>query len=261
MGKPGDYAKRDVLERVKKLLALAQSPNENEAAVAAEKAQMMMLEHNIKLEHLGVASNDAEEDFVVDMELVTDSLPWRRRIANALAHMFLCGYVFMHESEGEPGKPGYRRWDRHMFTGEVNNIAITKVMFAYLTGAVDRGAVEASRGVKVNERGRFRVSFKTAAAERLSIRIYKRIVKAKAGALIDAKTGNMLPAVVDMYDRAVVKNKKAIEEFSSGQGGELKSSRSVLNPSHKGGVEAGRALADKLGLDQQVETNKTELLR
>ena len=36
-------------ERIRKLLALADSPNENEAAAAAEKAQALMLRYGIEM--------------------------------------------------------------------------------------------------------------------------------------------------------------------------------------------------------------------
>ena len=254
-------ATQAIVDRVKKLLALSQSSNEHEAAVANEKAHVMMLEYSIDRNTLGLKSNDAEEDFIVDNEIVTDSLPWRRRIGNAIASMYFCGYLYMFESEGEPGKPGYRRFDRHMFTGDPSNVAIVKIMFTYLTEAVDRGCDVSSRGVKVNERGKFRVSFKTAAAEQLSVRIYKRIIQANEGKLPASDGKSNLPALASMYAIAAKKNRERIEQFASDQEANLKTARSVINPSHQGGVEAGRKLGDALGLDQQVTTNKTELLR
>jgi Protein of unknown function (DUF2786) len=244
-------AKQKILDRVKKLLALSQSPNENEAAQANEKAHAIMLEHNIQLDQLGVTSDDKDEDYIFDEEIVTDSLPWRRRIGNAVATMYFCGYLFMHESEGVPGKPGYKRWDRHMFTGEPSNVAVVKVMFLYLTEAIDQAALYMSRDCVADKRTAYRVSFKNAAAERLSVRIYRRIMQAKQGQLT-VSNGSKLPVLASMYDRAVKKNNDKIQEFASGGDVTVSTSLAKTNISHKGGAEAGRKLGDALGLDQQI---------
>src|SRR3954470_19458300 len=45
---PGDAANNPVLERIAKLLALAESPNEHEAQGAMSAAQRLMLKHNIE---------------------------------------------------------------------------------------------------------------------------------------------------------------------------------------------------------------------
>ena len=43
---------QDIVDRIAKLLALANSPNEHEAAAAATKAQELLLEHNLYLEDI-----------------------------------------------------------------------------------------------------------------------------------------------------------------------------------------------------------------
>ncbi len=58
-GRPEALPERDdeprVLRRIRKLLALAQSPNEHEARLAAARAQRLMLEHNLEQGDAGVA--------------------------------------------------------------------------------------------------------------------------------------------------------------------------------------------------------------
>jgi putative NIF3 family GTP cyclohydrolase 1 type 2 len=44
-----DANKAKILDRIQKLIALSTSPNENEAAVAAEKAQALLIEHNLSM--------------------------------------------------------------------------------------------------------------------------------------------------------------------------------------------------------------------
>ena len=70
-------------ERIRKLLALADSPNENEAAAAAEKAQALMLRYGIELATIAASSGErlAVDEHVLDGKVD----PWRRMLAAAVA--------------------------------------------------------------------------------------------------------------------------------------------------------------------------------
>jgi hypothetical protein len=70
-------------DRIRKLLALADSPNENEAAAAAEKAQALMLRYGIEL---ATVSASTGERLAVDEHVVDGRVdPWRRMLADAVA--------------------------------------------------------------------------------------------------------------------------------------------------------------------------------
>src|SRR5450755_1771663 len=64
-------------ERIRKLLALADSPNENEAAAAAEKAQALMLRYGIEMASIAASGGEHVLDGKVDR--------WRRMLAAAVA--------------------------------------------------------------------------------------------------------------------------------------------------------------------------------
>jgi Protein of unknown function (DUF2786) len=70
-------------DRIRKLLALADSPNENEAAAAAEKAQALMLRYGIELATVAASTGErlAVDEHVVDGRID----PWRRMLADAVA--------------------------------------------------------------------------------------------------------------------------------------------------------------------------------
>ena len=70
-------------ERIRKLLALADSPNENEAAAAAEKAQALMLRYGIEMATIAALGGErlAVDEHVVDGKVD----PWRRMLAAAVA--------------------------------------------------------------------------------------------------------------------------------------------------------------------------------
>ncbi len=67
--------KQDVIEKIRKLLALANSSNEHEARLAAEKASELLLRHNLKTQDLGGdQSYDAEEFF--EGSRLREHTPW-----------------------------------------------------------------------------------------------------------------------------------------------------------------------------------------
>jgi hypothetical protein len=70
-------------ERIHKLLALADSPNENEAAAAAEKAQALMLRYGIEMATIAASGGErlAVDEHVLDGKFD----PWRRMLAAAVA--------------------------------------------------------------------------------------------------------------------------------------------------------------------------------
>jgi Protein of unknown function (DUF2786) len=69
--------------RIHKLLALADSPNENEAAAAAEKAQALMLRYGIEMATIAASGGErlAVDEHVLDGKVD----PWRRMLAAAVA--------------------------------------------------------------------------------------------------------------------------------------------------------------------------------
>lgn len=82
--------KKEVIERVKKILALAgNNPNQNEAIAAALKAQELMAKFNIKESELG---NEITEDKIDSMECVVTgkTQKWRLTLAVVIAKNFRC---------------------------------------------------------------------------------------------------------------------------------------------------------------------------
>ena len=75
---------RALVEKVRKLLALSESSNEHEAALAAEKPQDLMLRHGIEIAQVAIsqgASTIGIDDACVESKLD----PWRRQLADSIA--------------------------------------------------------------------------------------------------------------------------------------------------------------------------------
>lgn len=82
--------KKQVIEKIKKILALAENnPNENEAVAAAMKAQALMAKFHIEEKELG---EEVTENNIDSLECVVNgkSQKWRIQLASVLAKNFRC---------------------------------------------------------------------------------------------------------------------------------------------------------------------------
>jgi hypothetical protein len=228
-----------VLEKVRKLLALAGSSNEHEAALAASRAQALLAEHNLTLADVKAEKGD---EFVIDEELVTDSYPWRRQLANAVASLYFCKYYYQNVRRGRT------MYDVHCLAGAPHNINVAKMMFQYLHTTVDRLARQGARGLPKKQQSPYRVSFRTACTTRLLTRIAERIALAKAGRIKSETTGTTLPALASLYNTIGAK----LDEFLDEAVGKMKTTKSKMATLDARGAMDGRAAGDKIGLDAQV---------
>lgn len=242
-----DSERNKMIEKVRKLLALSQSSNENEAALAAEKAQAMLAEYNLSM--ADVATEDkVGEDFIIDADDITESVPWRRQVAGNVARMYFCSYFYTHRYDASTSRRcGYVRKDIHSFVGATHNIVVAKMMFQYLSQTVERLATEGSMQYTPGERGPYKTAFKAACARRLGSRIEARIQAARAGQ-IKTEAGTTLPALASLYDRT----KQQLTAFVEKKVGELGKGRSPVAHTHMGGVRDGQKAGDSISLDQQI---------
>lgn len=82
--------KKQVIEKIKKILALAENnPNENEAVAAAMKAQALMAKFHIENKEIG---EEVTEDNIDSLECVVSgkSQKWRIQLASVIAKNFRC---------------------------------------------------------------------------------------------------------------------------------------------------------------------------
>jgi hypothetical protein len=126
-----------IIDRVKKLLALSQSPNEHEAAAAAAQASRLMREHDIAESMLD--TSDEPQPLQLGEEVIEDGArlaTWKANIASGIAAANGC-HLFTKRSGDKTALT--------MF-GKPNAIATSRYMFAYLVATVERLA-HASGGV------------------------------------------------------------------------------------------------------------------
>ncbi len=111
-------------DKIQKLLAMAEHPNsnENEAAVALEKAQALLLEHNLTRADIFTGNGpDTPAGIGQLTRSETDGYIWKRSLVSVLASANLCSVV---------GAPSDKAW--HLF-GNYDNVRAVIEMYNWIT--------------------------------------------------------------------------------------------------------------------------------
>lgn len=218
---------KTILIKIKKLLALSGSPNENEASVAMCKAQELLKEHNLSMAEVKDFNFDKPDKF----EAITGrKIPrWKQHLFASIATVFNCIPII----EGYTGE----NKSRYFFGKEVDAIT-AKIIFDYLSATIER------EGEKVSSKGtKFKNSFKLGMTVRIIERLQEKHKQQK-------KYGN------GEYGLLVVNNKKFLDRELSNIGNYK--TRSIIGGSFSdaAGLNAGLKKGSDIGLDQQVGKNK-----
>ena len=134
-----------VKRRVRKLLALSKSPNENEAVSALQKANALMAEYS--LSHAEFAGHVKKS-----VKSTKRAVEWRSVVANAVERL----YATYHYRDVGTGS--------FVFYGEELDVFMSAEMFAYLVKTIDRMA---KQNVRKNAKYRYRQSYRAGIASRL----------------------------------------------------------------------------------------------
>lgn len=110
-----------IIEKIQKLLALATSPNENEAKAAAAKANALLVKHNITM-----------QDVEVDLSYEKDVLDVNRRrpVEAKYINSILIGHFFVKIVERRNRREGTTT---HFILGEETNVQVAKYIHSFLT--------------------------------------------------------------------------------------------------------------------------------
>lgn len=219
----------DIVDKIQKLLALAQSSNPNEAALAAARAQELMIKYaveeaDLNKNRIGVVPNEAIETEA--LELGYKSLPhWQIHLANALSKSFFCR-VF------------YRRGRDCFVVGRKSDREVLKATFRALKSDIERLADKAwnAKPKDFGIHGRtWKVGFYEGAVKTISERLEANILKLKAD---NAGTAIVLVNRQKDVDDFLAKN------YKLGNGG----ARRTINPT---GYQEGRVAGQALNLSKR----------
>jgi hypothetical protein len=120
--------KDKVIEKIRKLFAMSQSTSINEAAIAAEKAQLLMSEYSI-----------STEDFMASCDIPTNrNIPlWQQSLALTVADLY--GVVMRRDRDLIDKDDVYSYYSYSLqFIGDEVYATVAKEMFVYLKEAIQR---------------------------------------------------------------------------------------------------------------------------
>ena len=237
--------KQKIIDKIQKLLALSKSPNEHEAALAAEKAQELLATYNIDVSE--VEAEEAKTSVIKDA-VMSKRKAWQRIVRASTARMYFCEYYYSKYQVREPKhKRGFATYDLHFYVGEPHNIAVAKMMSEYLIATVWRLAREEAKSHPRRERRRYRNSFVIACTYRLRARILERIRESSQTG-VTTHEGRNLPALSSLYDQARHQN----QDFINAHVGEIRSSGSRIRGSHFAGHSDGQEAGETINLNKQI---------
>jgi hypothetical protein len=129
-----------IVEKIKKLLGLANSPNENEAKIATAKANELLIKYNLSLQEIEDHQNEYDVKDVVDAGLTIK--PYQHLITSLLQDYFFVKILIHSKFVGfSSGKWAWKNPPRTQYkkviqlVGTPENCEIAAYIFSYLNDA------------------------------------------------------------------------------------------------------------------------------
>lgn len=118
----------DYKAKIKKLLALAESPNEHEARAALLKARELMAEHKLSEIDLKDVGKQEVKDVVMDITCTKRRNPWIVNLSGIIAPNYCCKGYRRHQHGGQTQTIG--------FIGFENDVEICVAVFKYAVDCI-----------------------------------------------------------------------------------------------------------------------------
>ncbi len=199
----------DIIRKIQKLLALGQSPNEAEAALAMARAQTLLAKYNLDCAmvtetHVAGGTVGAPEEKREKTRISRSAqYRWQRDIWKAIAEANFCWHSIVEVFEGKRGKGTSKvRVKRHMILGRESNVIAVRLMGEYLEDTMERILPYPN-----SERlSRAAISWKTGCAARLIERIEQQAEERKQADVRPAGESTALVLLRDVYQREYAAN-------------------------------------------------------
>lgn len=222
----GSVDSSPIIEKIRKLLALANSSNEHEAALAAGHAQRLLAEHNLAMADIDAAHRPDKADKVETA--VSKTLPkWLRHLSAGVSSAFDCQAVH-HPATG-----------RLTFIGVGADVQIAAYSFTYLDRTVRKLCVTYMKqhaGVTASSRHRelMRQSYYLGAVSTITSRLKEQKVRkpVTTGALVPVKEGLIRQAMNEIGNLRTMHSRRSYingDAYSRGQtdGGQVEIHRGI----------------------------------
>ena len=202
-----------IIEKIKKLLALANSSNEHEAALAANHAQRLLSEYNLAMSDIDTTPRPDRADTVE--AVVPKVLPkWLRHLCAGVSAAFDCQSVH------------YPATGRMVFIGVGADVEIACYTFGYLNRVVRKLCKNYLRHhvsvISSRHRELLKQSYLLGVASTINIRLRNQKVETPitVGALVPVKEGLIMLAMSELGKLKTVRSRKSYinaAAYSKGQ--------------------------------------------
>ena len=212
---------QQITERVKKLLRLSQSPNENEALLAHKRAYELMTKYQLSID-----MSDLHE-IPIKCEWVTYPSKfwrWKKILLNYITDLYYCTYIF---------SSSYKGVHKIGMIGNKLNVQIAKDMYEYLVDAIEKMAIGYA--------GCSKWSYKLG----LTMNIVQRISAQKKEVKNDLDKENALIVIEQEYQK---QNRNFIDKNHPG----IKKDRAVETNINYYSYERGLNDGDKISINKQI---------
>ena len=206
--------KTPIIEKIKKLLALAASNNEHDAALAASHAQRLLAAHNLAMADIEADHKPGMADRVETS--AAKNLPkWARHLSGAVCSAFDCQGIH-HPATG-----------KLTFIGVGADVQIAAYTFAFLERTVRRLCSQYLKfsviaSTPSRQRELMRQSYYLGAVSTITVRLseQKRQTPVTPGALVPVKEGLIKKAMEDLGVIRTIRSRKSYinpDAYSCGQ--------------------------------------------
>lgn len=215
--------KEQVIEKIKKLLRLSQSPNENEAMLAQKMAHELMTKYRLSIDVTDLKEIHVKSESWgrVDSKFWN----WKKIILDVIVKVNYCTYVYVSA----------RSYHKIELVGDPLNIQVCKDIYEYLIEAVER--------ISENFKGK-KMSYKMG----LAFNLYDRIKEQAKNIEDDLDEENALIVVEKEYE-------KRNEEFKKKKWNKLRKDYSRNNVCDYDAFSQGKKDGDVISINKQVKNN------
>jgi hypothetical protein len=232
--------KESVLKRIQKLLQMSteNGASENEAMLAADKAQKLLQEHNLSIADI---KDDSQVEPMESEDVEVDRDLWKGYIRNATAKLYFCSTYSTMKLDTH-----YKRVKVITFVGRKSNRMVATEMCKYFINTVERLADEEFREVPGSRAAinKMAHAFKQGAASKLSSRLRKRYEEI-APEYIPQGNPDGLPVLYKNEQMAITK-------WLEDQGIRLRSAKSSMSIRDRVAYSRGSEKGNGIGINTQI---------
>jgi uncharacterized protein DUF2786 len=195
--------KTPIIDKIKKLLALANSCNEHEAALAAAHAQRLLAAHNLAMADI-TASDRPEQADRVETDVARSLPKWIRHLSAGVSSAFDCQAIH-HPATG-----------KMTFIGVGADVQVAAYTFTYLDRTVRKLCagylkLHAGTAIAVRQRELLRHSYYLGVVSTITRQLYdqKKQTPVTPGTLVPVKEGLIRKAINEMGPIRTIRSRRS----------------------------------------------------